>query len=168
MPFTPLHLGPGLSLGMIFKRWVNLPSILLASIIVDVRAIYLALFVGDWSNLHGFFHTFVGAPVLGLLTIVLVWLLRRPLLKASAIIQIEQDYSLKSIITGSLIGVWMHILLDSYMHKDIQPFWPLYEGNPLYGGMSASFELLFICLFVFLIGFGSYLFKTIKKRNACA
>ena len=89
MPFTPLHLGPGLLLGMIFTRWVNLPSILLASVIVDVRAIYFALFVGDLSNLHGFFHTFVGATVLGLLTIVLIWILRRPLLKASEIIKIE-------------------------------------------------------------------------------
>jgi len=134
---------------MVFKRWVNLPAILLASIIVDVRAVYLAIFLGDWSNLHGFFHTFVGATTLGLLTIVLVWLFRRPLSTLSKTMKIEQDYSLNSIVAGSLIGVWGHIILDGYMHMDMNPFWPFYEGNPMYGGMLAGFEFLFICVLGF-------------------
>lgn len=163
MPLTPLHLGPGLALGMVFKRWVNLPSILLASIIVDVRAVYLAVFLGDWSNLHGFFHTFVGATTLGLSTIVLVWLLRRPLSSLSKTMKIEQDYSLTSIVAGSLIGVYGHIVLDSYMHMDMNPLWPFYEGNPMYGGMFAGFELLFVCVLGFFIGIGSYLFEIRKK-----
>lgn len=162
MPLTPLHLGPGLALGMVFKRWVNLPAILLASIIVDIRAVYLAIFLGDWSNLHGFFHTFVGATTLSLLTTVLVWLLRRPLLSLSKTMKIEQDYSLKSIVAGSLIGVYGHIILDSYMHMN--PFWPFYEGNPMLGGMFAGFELLFVCMMGFLIGIGSYLYE-IRQRG---
>jgi hypothetical protein len=122
MPLTPLHLGPGLSIGLIFKRWINLPAILIASIIVDVRAIYLALFLGDWRNLHGFFHTFIGATLLGLLTIIAVWVLRKQLSCISEALRVKQDYSLYSIVAGSLIGVWLHIVLDSYMHLDMKPF----------------------------------------------
>ncbi|NIQ07940.1 MAG: metal-dependent hydrolase [Candidatus Korarchaeota archaeon] len=166
MPLTPLHLGPGMALGMLFKRWINLPAILLASVIVDVRAIYLALIVGNWSNLHGFFHTFIGATLLGLVVIGLVWLFHRPLSQISRMFHIKQEYSLQPIITGSLLGVWLHVVLDSYMHRDMDPFWPFISGNSLYGGIFAGFELLFICMLGFLMGGGIYLYSVLKTRKA--
>jgi len=43
-------------IGMLFMfRYVNLPAILLASVIVDVEPIY-CLFIGN-CRLHGFSHT---------------------------------------------------------------------------------------------------------------
>ena len=43
MPFTPFHLGPGLLLGLLLLSYVDLPTFLLASVIVDVEP-FLALY----------------------------------------------------------------------------------------------------------------------------
>jgi membrane-bound metal-dependent hydrolase YbcI (DUF457 family) len=132
---------------------------------VDARAIYLALFLGDWSNLHGFFHTFIGATLLGLFTIIAVWVLREQLYTISKALRVEQDYSMYSIVAGSLMGVWLHIVLDSYMHRDMKPFWPFLEANPLYGGLFASFELLYVCLFGFFVGIVYYTVILMRSRG---
>jgi len=162
MPLTPFHLGPGLALGMIFRKYINIPAILLASVIVDIRAIYLALIVGDWSNLHGFFHTFAGATVLGLVVISLILIFRDYLSKFSEILKVEQDYSLQSIAAGALIGIWVHIILDSYMHRDMTPFLPFFDGNPLHGEMFGGWGVMVICCLGFLIGGSIYVWRLIK------
>ena len=159
MPFTPFHLGPAIALGMVFNRWINIPAILLASVIVDVRAIY-CLFIGN-CPLHGFFHTFLGATILGLLVIAVIWFFRTRLSKISKILKIEQDYSLQSITVGALIGVWAHILLDAFLYPEIHPFWPI-EGNTLLLGILGSPEVYGLCVLGFLIGFGIYLLKIMK------
>ena len=34
-------------------------------------------------------------------------------------------------LISALFGTWTHVLLDSVMHADIQPFWPFSDANPL-------------------------------------
>lgn len=160
MPFTPFHLGPGLALGMIFKWWINIPAILLASIIVDVRSIY-CFFIGN-CQLHGFFHTFAGAAILGLLVIGLVFALRNPLSKISKIMKIEEDYSLKSIISGGIIGVLVHITLDAFLYPEVHPFWPIEWDTLLLGALSNSVVYV-LCMFGFLIGILSYARELIRQ-----
>ncbi|ODS35633.1 MAG: hypothetical protein A7316_00730 [Candidatus Altiarchaeales archaeon WOR_SM1_86-2] len=159
MPFTPFHLGPGIALGIIFKRWINIPAILLASIIVDVRTIY-CFFIGN-CQLHGFFHTFAGSTILGLLVIALIWIFRIHLSKISKILKIEQDYSLQSITTGALIGAWVHIILDAFLYPEIHPFWPV-EGNTLLLGVLSSSTVYGLCVVGFLIGGLIYVWKLIR------
>lgn len=160
MPFTPFHLGPGFALGMIFKRRINIPAILLASIIIDVRSIY-SFFIGNFQ-LHGFFHTFVGATILGLLVIALVYFLRTPLSKISKISKIEQDYSLKSITAGAFVGVWVHIILDAFLYPEMNPFLPI-DGNTLLLGILSSSTVYALCEFGFLIGGLIYVRQLIRQ-----
>ena len=159
MPFTPFHLGPGIALGIIFKRWINIPAILLASIIVDVRTTY-CFFIGN-SQLHGFFHTFAGATLLGLFVIALVWIFRIHLSKISKLLKVEQDYSLNSIVSGALIGVWVHIILDAFLYPEMHPFWPV-KGNTLLLGVLSSSTVYGLCVVGFLVGGLIYVWKLIR------
>ncbi|PKP52050.1 MAG: hydrolase [Candidatus Altiarchaeales archaeon HGW-Altiarchaeales-3] len=160
MPFTPFHLGAGLLIGMIFFRRINIPAILLASVIVDFRAIY-CLFIGH-CPMHGFFHTFAGASILGLWVIALIYFSRAWLFKISKLFKIEQNYSLHSIVCGALIGVWVHILLDAFLYPEIHPFWPV-EGNTRLLGVMSSPMVYGLCTAGFLIGGLLYVWYLIKS-----
>ena len=161
MPFTPFHLGPGLAIGMLFKKHINLASILLASIIVDIRAIY-CLFIGN-CQLHGPLHTFVGATFSAMFVIAGIYMFRRPLSQISDFFKIHQDYSLQSITAGALIGTWLHILLDAFIYSDMFPFWPSLT-NPFLGMFSNAIVYNF-CVLCFFIGGIIYLRKIVKNKT---
>jgi membrane-bound metal-dependent hydrolase YbcI (DUF457 family) len=36
-----------------------------------------------------------------------------------------------SAIAGAFVGAWSHVFLDSIMHGDIEPLWPVSSGNAL-------------------------------------
>jgi len=55
----------------------------------------------------------------------MVWSLKIQLKKFTDIFKIKNSYSISSIILGSFIGTWLHIILDSFMRSDIISFWPI-------------------------------------------
>ncbi|WMW21644.1 DUF4184 family protein [Methanolobus mangrovi] len=160
MPFTPFHLGPAFLLGEIFEKRANLFSLLLGSIIVDVRATY-CLFTGC-RPLHGPFHTFLSAAVVAFLLAWLLFSQRLWLQKLTYKFEIEQTYSFLSMIIGSLIGTWSHVLLDSFLYTDIRPLWPL-TPNPLLG-LTVSGTVYLLCLLSFLPATGIYCYRYWKRH----
>ena len=161
MPLTPFHIGIGLALGMLLFRYINLPAVLLASVIVDIEPIY-CMFIGN-CQLHGFSHTFIGGTLFAIAVIIIIVALRTHLSKISKIFRVEQDYSLKSIVLASFVGVYAHLVLDSFMHGDMNPFWPI-EGNPLLGKISNSL-CLDLCIAGFFAGIAIYIFHLLKKKK---
>ena len=161
MPFTPFHLGAGLLIGMLFRKWINLPAILAASIIVDIRAAY-CFFTGCYP-LHGILHTFFGAAALAIPLIIIIYILRAQLSQISNLLKIPQDYTLSSIVLGSFAGVWVHILLDSFLYTDMHPFYPS-GANPLFG-MFTGAEVYGFCCAGFLIGGLIYIFNLMNYNN---
>ena len=159
VPFTPFHLGPGFALGIIFKRWVNLAAVLVASIIVDIRATY-CFFTGCYP-LHGPFHTFLGATILSLGVIIGIYIFRNRIEKISNFVKIEQDYSLRSIIAGAVSGVWAHIILDAFLYPEMVPFWPV-PGNPLLGIID-TIAVYGFCIAGFIIGGIIYIYHLHTK-----
>ncbi|OQX21001.1 MAG: hypothetical protein BWK75_04115 [Candidatus Altiarchaeales archaeon A3] len=160
MPLTPFHLGIGLAFGMLLFRYINLPAILLASVIVDIEPIY-CMFIGN-CQLHGFSHTFIGGTLFAIAVIVIIFTLRTHLIKISEIFRVEQNYSLNSIVIASFAGIYGHLLLDSFMHGDMNPFWPIL-GNPLLGMISDSL-ILELCVFGFLAGGVIYIFRSLNFK----
>ena len=154
MPFTPFHLGPGLVIGIVFRRWVNLAAILVASVIVDIRATY-CFFTGCYP-LHGPFHTFLGATILAFGVIIGIYVFRNQLEQISNNFNIEQDYTLQSIVIGALLGVWIHIILDAFLYPEMTPFWPA-PGNPLVG-MFDTITVYSLCIAGFVIGCLIYIY----------
>lgn len=159
MPFTPFHLGPAFFLGEILEKRVNLISILLGSIIIDVRAAY-CLFSGC-RPLHGPLHTFFSATLIACMLAWMVFSQRQWLQKVTERLRIMQTYSFTSILMGALIGTWSHILLDSFLYTDIRPRWPL-TGNTFLGILEAE-TVYMLCIFFFLPAIGIYGYRYWKR-----
>ena len=161
MPLTPFHLGPSFAIGMIFQRQINMAAILLSSTVIDVRTTY-CFFLYE-CQLHGPLHTYLGATVFAMSIIIVIYTSKNHLRKLSDKLKIKQSYSTKSIILGALVGAWSHVFLDSFMHYDITPFWPILE-NPLLGVVSNQINYI-ITIVGFVIGSGVYFYKIYKSRH---
>lgn len=161
MPFTFFHLGPGLFFGELFKKYINIFSILTGSVVLDLRPGYCL--IAKCQNLHGLEHTFLIATVISMLLILLIILLKKPIKKFSEFFKIKQDFSNSSIAIGTLIGVYLHILLDSISYIGRYPFWPL-QGNYFYNlfGLNVYFIYGF-CIITGVISLILYYKDSFKK-----
>lgn len=146
MPITPFHFGPGFFVkSILFKRF-SFRVFVLANILVDIEPLYYIL-TNQWP-LHRFFHTYVGATIVAMVAILfgrLIW---------GAI-------SKTAVIIGAFIGAYSHILLDSIMHADLQPFYPFSTGNSLLHRLS-YFQLHVFCVIAGVLGGFIYILRQRK------
>jgi len=159
MPFTPFHLGPAFLLGEMFEKRINLISIILGSIIIDVRATY-CLFSGC-RPLHGPLHTFLNATVIALLLSIFLFSQKEWLQKITDKLRIERTYSFISIAIGTLIGTFSHVLLDSFLYTDTRPLWP-FSLNPFLG-IAGSGTIYLLCMISFLPAMIIYFHRYLKR-----
>lgn len=110
--------------------------------------------------LHGFFHSYLGASIIGVLVALIVYALRSVLHEILVAFRLPQKSSFKKILLTSLFGVYFHIFLDSFLYTDIRPFYPL-EIKPLYGAIQSRTIYLF-CVVSFLLGFLLYIYRVVK------
>lgn len=120
---TPYHIGPGL----FFVSYFNFFTVIIGSVILDLEPFY-HLFIKPSYPLHGPFHSFLGGIIGAIVTVLLILPFRRKLKKWSDK-YLKQSFNSSSLFIGALTGCWLHILFDSFINIDMQPFWPL-EGNP--------------------------------------
>ena len=149
MPFTPLHLGPALFIGLIFLGFIDFPTFLVASVIVDVEPFLVLTLNLDYS-LHGFFHSLLGGTLVAIPLALLMLRIRNKLTPLMSFFKLEQKISFPRILVASLSGIYIHILLDSRMYTDIQPFYPSSYNPLLTSGVLAGFDSYFICIWSFL------------------
>lgn len=147
MPFTPYHAGPSGLLGMILYRWVNLPAMILSNVAMDMEPlVVLTLKISKYPE-HGFFHSFGGALIIGLLFVILYEKIKKPIGLLMSTAGLKQDNSFFSIVLGSLLGSLLHVVFDSFMYRDIMPFYPL-DDNPFYGVFTPP-QVRLICIACF-------------------
>jgi len=168
MPFTPFHLGPALGLGLPLRRYVHVPTFILANVIVDVEP-FLVLFLGLRYPLHGYFHTFLLALLTGLILGYAMLLLERffqPLYKVF-FLETADNLNVKSFVVAGALGTTLHVLLDSPLYADIRPFYPL-TINPLYNP-TLSLEVYSVCVWMGILGIiyyaGLLVFSAYKKSH---
>ncbi|HPH69073.1 MAG TPA: hypothetical protein PLF40_25135 [Kofleriaceae bacterium] len=98
--------------------------------------------------IHTFFHTFLGATLMIFPAAVAAWVagrlgLRMKLLPAAL--------PWSAAFIGAGVGAWSHVVFDSIMHADVQPFAPWSTASPLHA--CVSLEVLFYgCLLTGLAG----------------
>jgi membrane-bound metal-dependent hydrolase YbcI (DUF457 family) len=149
MPLTPFHLGPGLLAGLLLLSYIDFPTFVIASVIIDVEPI-LVLTLDLNSPLHGFFHSFVGGTLVALLLAAVLSKVRAGLSPLLSFFKLEQKSSFKTILLASLSGLYFHIVLDSWMHLDIQPFYPL-KFNPFLGSSALpGLRAYILCVWCFI------------------
>lgn len=151
MPFTPYHLGPGLLIGLLFLDLIDFPTILIASVIVDIEPFFVLIFNLDYP-LHGFFHSFLGGTIVALILTLIMTKVRNYFTPIMSFFKLKQKISFMRILLASLIGIYVHILLDSSMYTDIRPFFP-FDFNPFYRTASLlGLTETIICIWCFIAG----------------
>lgn len=143
MPFTPFHFGPGAVIHAMAPKQVSFLAFCTANVMIDVEPLYFMITRQD--RLHQFFHTFVGATLVALATLLL-FLGCRAFARRFWLpnLFVWQGLHLQQVAVGAIIGTYSHIVLDSIMHTDITPLAPFSDMNPLLRIVSLS-TLHWIC-----------------------
>ena len=162
MPLTPFHFGPALFFGVLFFRYIHIPTFLVANVILDLEPFTILLLRLN-QPLHGFFHTFLGGFFAALLLYFIVVKLYNPINKIAKYFKIDQTYSKKSIFYSSILGVYAHIIFDMPLYKDIMPFYP-FDFNPFYGLFSSTF-IYSLCVLLGFLGILLYAHHVIKEKD---
>ncbi len=130
MPFTPLHMGPGIAIKAALRRHFSLMVFGWSQILMDLQPLFVML--TDKGELHGFSHTFLGATLIGLAAA----LSGKPLGEIGLRILREPAHlpiAWPVAFWSAYIGTYSHVLIDSIMHSDMLPFAPWWAGSPLHG-----------------------------------
>ncbi len=138
MPTTPFHLGPGVLIKSVLQQRFSLTMFAFSQGLIDIQPV-LVILLGK-GHLHGFTHTYLGAIILALIATVIgkpicEWLLRSwnktPEISKDSTFMVSTKITWKTALLSSIIGTYSHIILDSFMHSDIQPFYPFSIENSL-------------------------------------
>ena len=149
MPFTPYHLGPGLFVGLLFLGFIDFPTFLVASVIVDVEPFLVLAFNLNYP-LHGFFHSFLGGTLVAVPLALAMYTIRDKLFPLLSFFRLEQTVSFKKVLAAALSGIYLHIMLDSRGYTDIQPFYTSTYNPLLTTGISAGLDSYIFCIWSFV------------------
>lgn len=163
MPFTPFHFGPGLLIKGIIPKRFSWTAFVSTQILIDCETLYNIVY--HRYPLHRGLHSFLGATLAGagtaaiLSATVMVFRnakVRKPWLKS--------ELSTTAIWIGGIAGGASHPLLDGIMHKDVRPFMPWSELNPLLGAIDPGI-LHLGCVAAGLVGAGLVLMRAYRKET---
>ena len=154
-------MGPGLLFKAILQSSFSLMVFGWTQIVMDLQPLFV-LITGE-GHLHGFSHTYVGATLLAILSAVTgkylsqigLWVLQ---IEKS----IRNNIQWWVVFLSAFIGSFSHVLLDSIMHADVEPFYPVTLINPFLGFISVA-ALHKLCLYSGLAGAGIYFY--LEWRN---
>jgi membrane-bound metal-dependent hydrolase YbcI (DUF457 family) len=155
MPFTPLHMGIGIFTKAILQGSFSLMVFGWAQIIMDIQPLIVLL--SGKGDLHGFSHTYIGAILLAIFSAVTGKYLSELGLLIIGISKRSNPIRMTWLIVflSAFIGTFSHVLLDSLMHSDVQPFYPISLKNHFLGILSWE-QIHKLCLYSGLIGTGIY------------
>ncbi len=161
MPFTPFHFGPALFFGLLLFSLFDLPTLMISSVIVDLEPL-LVLRLRLNYPLHGFFHSYLGGTILALMVATAMFILRDFTGTIMQVFKLQQKTSFKKILITSLLGVYSHIFLDSFLYEEMKPFYPL-EFNPFPSALHTPYTLIYgFCSLSFIFGLVLYAYRIIK------
>lgn len=133
MPFTPLHMGPGIAVKAVMQRKFSLMVFGWSQIVIDLQPLF-AMVTGK-GELHGFSHTYVGATLIGIFCALSgkgLGELGLRIIGASSHLPVSWRVSFIS----ACIGTYSHVAIDSIMHADMQPLAPFSQKSILHGIIS--------------------------------
>lgn len=158
MPFTPLHMGPGIFIKAIMRGSFSLLVFGFAQIIMDIQP--LIVMISGKGHLHGFSHTYMGATLIALFSaligkylsdIMIKKLVSESSPKMNQLMGNPSHVSWGIAIISALMGTFSHVFLDSIMHADVEPYFPITGANGMYGFISID-NLEKFCLYSGLVG----------------
>lgn len=153
MPFTPLHMGPGILLKALLQGSFSLMVFGWAQILMDIQPLYVMISDTRHLELHGFSHTYLGATLLAILSALSGKYLSEFGLKLLGLSTIAQPIKIVWGIAffSAFLGTYSHVVLDSIMHSDIQPYYPFAVGNQLLNIIDME-QLHTLCIYSGIVG----------------
>ncbi len=128
MPFTPFHFGVGMVAKAALPRRFSLAFFVALQVAIDLESLYNL--IKDRYPVHRFLHTFAGATLLAIVSSGLIfgvmWRWRAPGRRPRS-----AGGLMVSLLSTALFATWSHVVLDGIMHRDVRPFWPISDENPL-------------------------------------
>ena len=173
MPITPFHLGPAAIVKAVLRDKFSFTIFGFSQILIDLQPLFSML--GADIALHGLSHTYFGASIIA----IVAALIGRPVCQfflcgwnrhlsttESSLLMVKEKISWSIAFSSALIGTYSHILLDSIMHTDLIPFYPLNIKNSLLGLMPIN-TLHLICLITGIAGTIIYFGMTyfLQRKN---
>jgi len=147
MPITPFHLGPGAAFKAVGGRHFSFMVFGGAQVLMDIEPL-VRIFLGT-PIIHGYSHTLLGALVIGAISALIGKPISQFVLTRYAIPHYPLTWL--AACAGAFIGTFSHIALDAVMHFDMEPWWPISQGNLLLGSMSLQW-LHVMCLVLGMLG----------------
>ena len=161
MPFTPLHMGPGLVVKACMQSAFSLTVFGWSQILIDIQPLIVLL--TDKGELHGFSHTYIGATF-----IAIVSALTGKYLGEMGLRLIEMKsynpINWRVAFVSAFIGTYSHVFIDSIMHVDIEPFAPFTTNSHFYGIVSIQTLHIFCVASGVISGIGFYLIERFRKN----
>ncbi|MFX0024492.1 MAG: hypothetical protein ACFE9S_19405 [Candidatus Hermodarchaeota archaeon] len=160
MPLTRYHLGPGLFFGILFLRFLDLPTFLLANVIVDLEPYFVFSLCLNIPH-HGFVHSFLGGTLIALILSGIMFLTRNLLNPVMSFFKLDQERSFIKILMASISGIYLHILFDAPTHSYMQPFFP-FDTNIFYDPWNPlAFSISTLCDHLLLAGLIAYMIRLV-------
>ena len=154
MPFTPLHMGPGVLIKALLQGSFSLMVFGWTQIVMDIQPLIVVI-TGE-GHLHGFTHTYLGAVLLAIFSALSGKYLSE---LGLVILGMAKENPIKILwwvsFLSAFIGSFSHVFLDSIMHIDVEPFYPITLKNHFHGIISIS-ALHKVCLYSGLVGAAIY------------
>jgi len=155
-------MGPGLLIKALLQGSFSLMVFGWAQIVMDIQPL-VVLMTGK-GHLHGFSHTYIGATLLAVFSALSGKYLSELGLRLLGLTRHGPVHIGWWItILSAFIGTYSHVLLDSIMHSDLQPFYPFLYSNRLLGIISIS-ALHQFCLYSGLLGAGIYYLVRFRQK----
>jgi len=157
MPFTPFHMGPGILIKSILQGSFSLLIFGFTQIMMDLQPLFSI--ITGFGDLHGFSHTYIGATLIGIISGIFGRYIIYFIIKYR---KIAINLSWKTVFVSAFIGSYSHIILDSIMHSDMNPYYPVSISNNLFNILSNQM-LHDFCLASGAAGF--VLYEIIRKHK---
>jgi membrane-bound metal-dependent hydrolase YbcI (DUF457 family) len=163
MPVTPFHFGAGLAFKATAPQRFGLLAFCTTNVIIDVEPLYYAL--TRQYPLHRFFHTLPGALIAAVVTVFLFWVLKAVLQRLHLNrLLVKAEVAPPGVWLGALSGAISHVLLDSLVHSEVQPFAPLTRFNPFWGWFS-RFEVENFLILLGLAGIAGIILRSVLRHS---
>ena len=165
MPFTPYHMGPGVAIKAVLQSYFSLMIFAWTQIVMDIQPLIVML-TGE-GHLHGFTHTYIGALLIGFFAAISGKYLSEFAFKVlPSFFTGCKKVSWRIAVLSALLGSFSHVLLDSILHGDMRPYYPLSPSNHLYRVFS-PLTLHKICFYSGCVGIIAYyvIRSQLKKKT---
>ena len=161
MPFTPLHMGPGLLVKACMQSAFSLMVFGWTQILIDIQPL-IVLMTGK-GELHGFSHTYIGATFIAIAAALTGKYFGEFGLRFFRMPEYN-PIGWRVAIASAFIGGYSHVFIDSIMHSDITPLSPFSEKSIFYGAVNID-TLHMLCIASAAAGgIAFYIIERIRKN----